>query len=261
MKISVVGCGWLGLPLAVKLVKEGHEVLGSTTTTEKLTLLAEKGIKPFLMKLNPMPEGKDFNQLFDAEIMVINIPPRSKSREPEFHREQIKYLKYQLSSSKIKKVIFISSTSYYPNTNGLVNEETAPNVLKGSNQAVVWAEQEISQINQELTILRCGGLMGENRIPGRWFAGKDTKGANTPINYVHQEDVINKISELVNSDNWQKVVNLVSPEHLTRKEMHEAMAHKYSFEPPIWIEPSLNQHKVVESLYAEESSFKKLLSY
>ena len=112
-----------------------------------------------------MPEGKDFNQLLDCEIMVINIPPRGKS-SPEFYREQIKYLKYQLGSSQVKKVIFISSTSYYPNINATVNEETLPDISKGSNQAVVWAEHEITQINQPLSILRCGGLMGEERIPG-----------------------------------------------------------------------------------------------
>ena len=211
MKISVVGCGWLGLSLATKLIQEKHNVYGSTTSAEKLPLLESKGIKPYLMKLNPMPEGKDFNQLLDCEIMVINIPPRGKSSPPEFYREQIKYLKYQLGSALVKKVIFISSTSYYPNTNTTVNEETLPDISKGSNQAVVWAEREIGQINQKLTILRCGGLMGKKRIPGRWFAGKETTGANTPVNYVHQEDVIGKILQLLNSENWLPIINLVSP--------------------------------------------------
>lgn len=261
MKISVIGCGWLGLPLATQLIQDKHQVLGSTTTPEKLLRLEVLGIKPYLMKLNPMPEGKDFNQLFDCELMIINIPPKSRVNPPEFYREQIKYLKYQLRNSQVRKVIFISSTSYYPNINAAVNEDTLPDISKGSNQSIIWAEHEITQINQPLSILRCGGLMGEERIPGLWFSGKATSGAQTLVNYVHQEDVINKIIQLVNSENWRPVINLVNPEHLTRQIMHESMASKYNFDPPVWIEPSINQHKVVESLYSEECSFKKLLDY
>ena len=38
-EISIMGCGWLGLPLAAQLVKAGYNVKGSTTTPEKLEVL------------------------------------------------------------------------------------------------------------------------------------------------------------------------------------------------------------------------------
>ncbi len=34
---SILGCGWLGKPLAVSLLDEGFNVKGSTTSEEKLT--------------------------------------------------------------------------------------------------------------------------------------------------------------------------------------------------------------------------------
>ena len=37
--ITILGCGWLGLPLAQTLVKEGYSVKGSTTTEDKLEVL------------------------------------------------------------------------------------------------------------------------------------------------------------------------------------------------------------------------------
>ena len=34
--IGILGCGWLGLPLAQQLVEDGHIVRGSTTQNSKL---------------------------------------------------------------------------------------------------------------------------------------------------------------------------------------------------------------------------------
>ena len=44
MKIAVVGCGWLGFPLAKNFVELGNTVIGTTTSSEKLSDLQEAGI-------------------------------------------------------------------------------------------------------------------------------------------------------------------------------------------------------------------------
>ncbi|WP_258929290.1 hypothetical protein [Flavobacterium davisii] len=41
-KISLLGCGWLGLPLAESLIKKGYEIKGSTTNLDKIPLLKQK---------------------------------------------------------------------------------------------------------------------------------------------------------------------------------------------------------------------------
>ena len=51
-KISILGCGWLGLPLAKALLEKGFSVNGSTTSTEKLSILENAGISPFLISLD-----------------------------------------------------------------------------------------------------------------------------------------------------------------------------------------------------------------
>ncbi|MFY0593343.1 epimerase [Roseivirga sp.] len=256
MTVSIVGCGWLGLPLAEFLIGKGHKVFGSTTQEDKLAVLREKGIDAVRFKLVPMPIGESFHKLFGADLLVINIPPGRKKNTPEFYEEQIKYLKYQLQQSNIKKVIFISSTSFYPNTNDLVDTTTAHDFDNGSSKAVVKGELQISQINQELIILRCGGLMGGERIPGKWFSGKVTQGANTPVNYIHRDDILRVIESYINK--WpekeeKKILNLVSPAHPTRKEVHEKMASKHGFKPPIWGEESASPSKVVDSDFKKSS--------
>ena len=250
MKIGVIGCGWLGLPLAESLVKTGHNVIGSTTQESKLSSLSSKGIDPILFKLDPMPLGIDFNRLFQVDLLIVNIPPGRKKNPPEFYEEQIKYIKYQLQTSHVKQIIFVSSTSYYPNINGIVDTNTLPDLSMGSSKAVMQGEKQISQVNQDLVILRCGGLMGGDRIPGKWFAGKPTQGFNNPVNYIHLEDIIRVISGFVENwpdENSKKVMNLVSPVHPSRMEVHEKMAQKYGFECPIWDGSPLTPSKIVDS--------------
>lgn len=248
MQISIIGCGWLGLPLGISLVSAGHEVSGSTTRENKLSQLKEAGIAPFLFQLDPMPKGRQFNNLFHTDLLFVNIPPGRKKNPPEFYEEQIKYLSYLVNQHKIPRVIFVSSTSFYPSINGPVDIGTPYDFDKGSSKAVVQAEKQIRKVKAELLILRCGGLMGGERIPGRWFAGKETKGAGTPVNYIHQEDVISLVGELILQTSWDhKLMNVVSPDHPTRKQVHEAMAAKYGFEKPIWQLPAIIPHKVVQS--------------
>ncbi|WP_321539617.1 NAD(P)-binding domain-containing protein [Flavobacterium piscinae] len=46
-QISILGCGWLGMPLAKHLLQKGYSIKGSTTTETKLELLQNEGITPF----------------------------------------------------------------------------------------------------------------------------------------------------------------------------------------------------------------------
>ncbi len=253
MKISIVGCGWLGLPLGEHLSNLDHEVSGSTTSETKFEQIEKAGVTPVLLKLSPMPEGKEFNKLFSTDLLFINIPPGRKRNTPEFYGEQIKYLRYLVDNSSIQKVIFISSTSYYPNTNGKVHVSTPYNYEKGSSRAVVLGEQEISKTNKDLLILRCGGLMGGTRVPGKWFSGRETAGKDTPVNYIHRSEILRIVEKYVaewpREEGSQIIKNLVSPHHPTRQEVQEASAQKHNFQAPKWTEPNIIPHKIVESSF------------
>jgi 3-hydroxyisobutyrate dehydrogenase-like beta-hydroxyacid dehydrogenase len=50
-QISILGCGWLGSPLAKSLLEKGFSVNGSTTSLEKITVLEKAGISAFQINL------------------------------------------------------------------------------------------------------------------------------------------------------------------------------------------------------------------
>lgn len=50
-KISILGIGWLGFPLAKKLIEIGYDVKGSTTSESKIEVLKTNNIQPFQIEL------------------------------------------------------------------------------------------------------------------------------------------------------------------------------------------------------------------
>lgn len=243
MKISILGCGWLGLPLGKYLVEKGHAVKGSTTSEEKMPLLSSVGIKPFLIKFSPQMEAvvwlyapvntnKGIAQFLDSEILIICIPPRAGKYGEDFHVQQIQSLIEKLANSPIKSIIYTSSTSVYPELNREMTEDDEVN----ENHALIKVENLIKTLPQNVTILRCGGLMGGGRIPAKYFAGKVINTGKIPVNYVHQDDVIQIITMILEKGFWNETFNIVSPEHPLRKEVYLKNCADLGFEKPIFEE-------------------------
>jgi nucleoside-diphosphate-sugar epimerase len=89
-------------------------------------------------------------------------------------------------------VLFISSTSVYNDVDAFVTEETIARPATESGKQLLETEQLLqSNINFKTTILRFGGLIGEDRHPVKFLAGRENlENPNAPINLIHQEDCI-----------------------------------------------------------------------
>ena len=44
-KIVIIGCGWLGFPLAQSLIRNKFKVIGTSTSVEKKSLFIENNIE------------------------------------------------------------------------------------------------------------------------------------------------------------------------------------------------------------------------
>ena len=68
-KIGIIGCGWLGLPLAKELISNNHKVKGSTTTKEKLKILKNEGIDAYLIDVAENSISDSFESfLYELDI-------------------------------------------------------------------------------------------------------------------------------------------------------------------------------------------------
>jgi len=237
MNISILGCGWLGLPLAEQLRDNGHLVRGSTTSPEKLELLKGKNISPFLLKLSPDLDCEDCKDFWDADLLIVNIPPgRGRDNVEDYHLKQIQAVADKVKTSSIKWVIFVSSTSVYPEKPGIVDEEDTKSGHAGraSGNALLKAEKLLqSQEEFDTTIVRFGGLYGHDRHPVRYLAGrKNIPDGEAPVNLIHRDDCIGIISTIIEKDSRNQVFNGVSDGHPPKKVYYRVAAETLGVTPP-----------------------------
>ncbi|MDN3204965.1 NAD-dependent epimerase/dehydratase family protein [Algoriphagus sediminis] len=234
-KISIVGLGWLGKALAEKLSSEEYDVLGSTTTEEKAKSLSQEAYSVVTLKLAPHPTGKGFNKLFEVDTCVITIPPKTRSQSQEFYFQQLTFLKKLIDQSKVKRVIFISSSGVYPNEPREIpyDEEDEINPDNTGNPVILEAERIISERRlYELSIIRFGGLMGGGRILAKYFQGRENVDGEARVNYIHQTDAVNLCQWIIEQGHWEEVFNGVAPEHPNKKSIIEKNLKEFNFDPP-----------------------------
>lgn len=247
-KIGVLGCGWLGLPLAKYLVEKGNQISGTTTLDEKLLELKKIGIEPFLIKLGTQGiQGDIKGFLKDLEILILNVPPNLRKPPFENYVQKIHLLKEEILASQVEKVIFVSSTSVYGNIEGEVSEESPTNPSTESGKSLLESEQLLHEEKRfETTIIRFGGLIGEDRHPITFLTGREklTNG-DEPINLIHQIDCIGIISQVIEQGYWGKVINGVYPNHPKKREYYIAEAKKRNLQLPDYVNTSLKSIKKI----------------
>ena len=75
--VSIVGLGWLGLPLARHLKNLGWEVKGSKRTHEGVEQMRLIRLESYYLELTPEinADPDDLTDLLSVDALVINIPP------------------------------------------------------------------------------------------------------------------------------------------------------------------------------------------
>lgn len=254
-QISILGCGWLGFPLAKAFIRDGFSIKGSTTSQPKLILLKENNIAPYLISLYENEIVGDVTVfLKDSEILIIDIPPKLRGDSEENFVKKIENLISFVEKSSIKKVLFVSSTSVYGENNSMVTEETIPNPDTESGKQLCQVEQLLqSNTNFETTILRFGGLIGKDRHPVRHMSGKiGIENPNAPVNLIHQEDCIGIIRKVVGTQSWNETFNGVHPFHPTRKEYYTQKAEALQLTLPVFNMEAKNSGKIISSHKIEQ---------
>lgn len=247
--IAILGCGWLGLPLAQHLIAEGYQVNGATTSTTKLTYLKEQGIHPFLISITEQQiNGPIDDFLKHAEVLVINIPPRLKGTIIESYIDKMKLVLEAILRSDIKNVLFVSSTSVYGDLSGTVTEATIPRPNTESGRQLLATEQLfLDALDINTTIVRFAGLIGLDRHPVHFLAKKQSlTNGNDPVNLIHLNDCIAIISAVIKKQWWNEIFNAVYPDHPLKKEYYPQEAEKKGLKLPEYDDVTMAMGKKIE---------------
>lgn len=249
-QISILGCGWLGLPLAKSLIEKGFSVKGSTTSLHKIFILENNGIGAFQIEIGEgQIKGEIDLFLKNSEILVIDIPPKLRSVSSENFVKKIQNLIPFIEKSTVEKVVFISSTSVYADDNSIVTETTKPLPDTESGSQLLESESLLqSNENFKTTVIRFGGLIGEDRHPIHFLSGrKNIENPEAPINLIHQIDCIGIIEEILEQDCWNETFNAVAPFHPKRKEYYTKKAIEFKVALPEFKEEKSSIGKTILS--------------
>ena len=230
--ISILGGGWLGLPLGQYLAAQGYAVQVSRTTAAGVQQVRELGLRAHEVNLaaeDPLADGP----FWQVPTMLIAVPPQAG--QPEATQvAQYQRLAERLRASGVQHVLYVSSTSVYGEANAEVTEATPPAPQKPGGQVVRALEQTLQQETAfRTTVLRFGGLIGYDRLPTDAAAiGRRSRAADTPMNVIHRDDCVRIIHEIVRQGTWGEVFNACADAHPTRREYYAAAAATRDFALP-----------------------------
>lgn len=213
-KVAIIGCGWLGMPLAEKLLKEGFEVLGFARRPEVLDELHSRQIpvisRPFSF------EGID--------IVISTITPPKTAADEAIHHE----IAQAASAADVAQLIYTSSISVYPDEPREVEEKDAI-----EDHPIRLLEKIYSNTFTNSTILRLGGLYGGERHPAKYLSGRsDLPKPLAAINLVSREKVIFTMEKVIQKEITAHIINVVDEEHPSRKDYYTSVCAQLGLIPP-----------------------------
>lgn len=251
--IGILGCGWLGFALAKQLIKDGYTVKGTVRDHIKLAKIKKAGIDGYILDLK---EDKLYGDLADflkgTDVLFINIPPGLRKNPESDFAQRMKLLMTFVNTANVQQIIFVSSTSVFEDQEliPVYDENSVPNSTNNNGKKIYAAEQVVSELFENTTILRPCGLIGGDRHPIKMLAGrKEIKNPNAPINLVTREHVIQVVQKIILGTIKAPVVHAVSEPHEARKSYYLKKADEFNLEPPEFDEDSVSIGKRIISVF------------
>jgi len=221
MRVLIIGCGYVGIPLGAELVRLGHEVYGVRRTNANDVALTAAGIKPLVADVTKPAELAQLPGPFD---WVVNCVSSSKGGVDEYRQVYLqgtKNLIEWLAAAPPKKFVFTSSTSVYGQTDGSPVKEgamTAP--VSDTSKVLVDTEKVLIEASRLRkfpgVILRVAGIYGPDR--GHLFQqylkdeARITGKGERILNMVERDDVVGAIIGAFKNGRPGEVYNIVDDE-------------------------------------------------
>jgi len=144
---------------------------------------------------------------YACDTLIIAIPPSDEYLDVI----EDAYFSVSLNEALDTQVIFLSSTSFY------------------DGKKIIIEAEELAKIKDpDTVILRLGGLMGYDRIAGKYTVGKTLE--DGPTNYVHRDDVVSIIERVLETRIKDKIFNVVAPIQSTKKDLFTQNAKQFGYE-------------------------------
>jgi nucleoside-diphosphate-sugar epimerase len=253
MRITIIGCGWLGMALAEHW-RARHQLLLTTTRPQRLTELERLGGEARVVV------GGDAQAmagaLEGAEAVVLTLSPVG-DRQVDADAYAATYLDTcrTLVSlldrlPRLRQIIYTSSCGVYGDAGGgWVDESTPVGPRDAHGDVLVEAESLLLQAEGRgadcpplgVAVLRLGALHGPGReVADRLarLAGSRRPGdGSTYSNWIHREDAVAAIDRVLEMG-CGGILNVVDGHPVTVRELIDTVCAARGLEPVTWTGPA-----------------------
>jgi nucleoside-diphosphate-sugar epimerase len=225
MRVLIVGCGYVGMPLGAELARQGHEVFGLRRTSATDAEMIAAGIKPLAGDITKPPDLSALPGGWDWVVNSVAVGAGGGVAEyRSVYLQGARNLVEWLSTAPPKKLVHTSSTGVYGQTDGsLVKENSPTEPAAETAKVLVETEQVLLEAARQkrvpAVILRVAGIYGPDR--GHWLrqylkneATIEGKGDRF-MNMIHRDDVAGVIAAALKSGRPGEIYNAVDDEPVT----------------------------------------------
>ncbi len=211
MKTLILGCGYLGKALGSALIQEGHEVTGWVYSPENAATLKALGITPIVADLTEMTAWEVIRG-FDG---VVHCASSRRGDAEVYEKIYLGGVRLAIQHLPKSRLIFVSSTSVYAQTDGSWVDETSPTEPTASTGKVL-LEAERETLAAGGIVVRAGGIYGPDRgvLYERFLKGEaiiEGDGLRW-MNQIHRDDLASAISRLTQNRPSESLFNAVDDE-------------------------------------------------
>jgi len=222
MRVLIIGCGYVGLPLGAELRRRGHEVYGLQRSPGNE--FAAAGIQPLTADLTRAATLKGLPRDFDWVVNCAASGGGTAEDYRQLYLEGNRNLVAWLGASPLAKYVYTSSTSVYGQTDGsVVTEESPTQPLAATAAVLVAAEAALlaaAKSGFPAAILRVAGIYGPGRGHAfRQFLRGEARLENDGsrfLNMIHRDDVIGAILAALEGGAPGEVYNAVDDEPVSQ---------------------------------------------
>lgn len=232
MRVLIVGCGYVGVPLGAELARLGHEVFGLRRSGSAESGLKAAGIQPLIGDVTRPETLAQLPRNFDWVVNCVAAGGNADNYQAVYLQGTRNLIEW-LAPNPPQKFVYTSSTSVYAQNDGSQVKESSPTEpLAETSKILVETEKVLlaAAADQKFpaVILRVAGIYGPER--GHWFkqfmqelAHIEGDGSRW-LNMIHRDDLVGCIVAALKNGRAGEIYNAADDEPVSQLHFFQWLA-------------------------------------
>jgi nucleoside-diphosphate-sugar epimerase len=253
MRILILGCGYVGTPLGVELLRLGHEVHGVRRSLDGLKTMEAAGISPIQADITKPEDLARIPQTFDWIVNTTGATQGSLEEYREVYLRAANNIIEWLAKAPPKKYVYTSSVGVYGQSGGVAVSELSPAESDSPNSRILVETEHVlfEALRKDkfpAVILRAAGIYGPGR--GYYLLRYLNGDAKIPgqgdryANMIHRDDLVGIIIAALNHGRPGEVYNAVDDEPTPIARLYRWLSETLAMDMPPFVPQSYDeQHR------------------